>query len=226
VTGRAAAWPTQGTVVTDHNRLLTLFCESDAGAISAQLQPIQLKHGEILHEAGELIERVYFAIDAMISLVIPLREGGAIETAVVGSDGVAGASSAIDGQRTGCCRAIVQIAGPALSLDIELLRRLARESHEVHGVLSAHEGVILAQSQQTARATPRMMTHDFVAEMLGVRRTTVTLAAQSLQQAGAIRYKRGHVRLLQPAFLKEMSCECYEAISDRFAQLFRFRENW
>ena len=120
----------------------------------------------------------------------------------MGGDGVAGASSAIDGHRAGC-RAIVQIAGPALTIDIELLRQLARQSYGVHALLSAHEEVILAQSQQNAAcngahevherfarwlllARDRIgqddffLTQEFVAEMLGVQRTSVTRVAQKL----------------------------------------------
>jgi hypothetical protein len=80
-----------------HNRLLALLSEPDAKAINAHLRPAELEHGAILFESGALIERAYFPHNAMISLVVPLRRGGAIETAVVGGDGVAGASSAIDG---------------------------------------------------------------------------------------------------------------------------------
>src|ERR1700704_4833490 len=195
--------------MSDHNRLLALLSEPDAKAINAHLRPAKLELGAILYESGDLIERAYFPLNAMISLVVPLRRGGAIETAVVGGDGVAGASSAIDGHRAGC-RAIVQIAGPALMIDIELLRQLTRQSYELHALLSAHEEVILAQSQQNAAcngahevherfarwlllARDRIgqddffLTQEFVAEMLGVQRTSVTRVAQSLQDAGIIR---------------------------------------
>jgi CRP-like cAMP-binding protein len=232
----------------NHNRLLTLFSEPDAPAIGSRLQSVQLDRGTILHEIDQIIERAYFPVAAMISLVVPLREGGAIEVGVVGGDGVAGASSAINGQRAGS-RSIVQIAGPALSLDIECLRQLAQERPEIHALITAHEGVILSQSQQTAacnashHANERFakwlllardrigrddffLTQEFIAEMLGVRRTTMTLAAQSLQQAGAIGYHRGHVHIREPDLLKEMSCECYEAIAGRFARLFGPRTHW
>ena len=231
-----------------HNRLLTLFSQPDAAAIETHVQPVQLNHGVILHEVGGPIERAYFPVDAMVSLVVPLHEGGAIEAAMVGSDGVAGASSAINGQRAGC-RAIVQISGTVLSLDIEWLRQLVRERHEIDAVLTAHEQVILAQSQQAAACNAAhdvherfakwlllardrigrddfFLTQEFVAEMLGVRRSTVTLAAQSLQQAGAIRYHRGHVHILEADLLKEMSCECYQVIAERFARLFGPQANW
>ena len=87
--------------MSDHNRLLALLSEPDAKAIKAHLRPAKLELGAILYESGALIERAYFPHNAMISLVVPLRRGGAIETAVVGGDGVAGASSAIDGHRGG-----------------------------------------------------------------------------------------------------------------------------
>jgi CRP-like cAMP-binding protein len=234
--------------MSDHNRLLALLSEPDAKAIKAHLRPAKLELGAILYESGALIERAYFPHNAMISLVVPLRRGGAIETAVVGGDGVAGASSAIDGHRAGC-RAIVQIAGPALTIDIELLRQLARQSDGVHALLSAHEEVILAQSQQNAAcngahevherfarwlllARDRIgqddffLTQEFVAEMLGVQRTSVTRVAQSLQDAGIIRYHRGRIHIVKPVQLKEASCECYGAILERFARLFGPRTNW
>jgi len=130
-----------------------------------------------------------------------------------------------------------------------LLRQFARQSYEVHTLLSAHEEVILAQSQQNAAcngahevherfarwlllARDRIgqddffLTQEFVAEMLGVQRTSVTIVAKSLQDAGIIQYHRGQIHILKPEQLKELSCECYGAISERFARLLGPRTNW
>jgi hypothetical protein len=180
-------------------------------------------------------------------LVIPLEDGGAIESAMVGVDGLVGGWAAIDGQFSPS-RAIVQIPRDAQWMDAAALRRLARESSELRSLITDHEGVVLRQSQQSAAcnashslherfakwillARDRVgsdmlnLTQEFIAEMLGVRRSSVTVEAHSFQEAGFIRYRRGHVQIVKLDELKEAACECYGVITKRFERMLQKGKN-
>ena len=125
----------------------------------------------------------------------------------------------------------------------------SENNRAVHNLLASHEQVIVAQSHHSAACNAShslherfakwlliardrtesnhlFLTQDFIADMLGVRRTSVTVEAHSFMQAGLIRYRRGHIRILMPAALKEASCECYDAITRWFRRLYGPRENW
>jgi CRP-like cAMP-binding protein len=190
------------------NRLLKLLSDFDFRHLQPHLHPIELRHEAILYEADAIVDRAYFPENALVSLVIPLEDGGAVESAMVGGDGLVGGSSAIDGQYSPS-RAVVQIPGAALSIDAAALRRLTRESSELRSLIAAHEGVVLRQSQQSAACNAAhslherfakwlllardrvgsdtlILTQEFIAEMLGVRRTSVTVEAHSFQEAGFI----------------------------------------
>jgi CRP-like cAMP-binding protein len=208
---------------------------------------VELRHEAILYEADAIVDRAYFPENALISLVIPLEDGGAVESAMVGGDGLVGGWSAIDGQYSPS-RAIVQIPGTALSMDAAALRRLTRESSALRSLIAAHEGVVLRQSQQSAACNAThslherfakwlllararvasdtlILTQEFIAEMLGVRRTSVTVEAHSFQEAGFIRYRRGRVHILKPDELKEAACECYGVITKRFERMLQGGKN-
>jgi CRP-like cAMP-binding protein len=229
------------------NLFLRMLVQAGAN-LQPHLSHIALNHGAILYEAGGLIDRVYFPTAGLVSLVVPLVEGDAVETAMAGLDGVVGASSAIDGQRS-VSRAVVQIAGAALAVGSELLRQVAHENNNVHSAIAAHEEVRLAQSQQCAACNAShsvserlakwlllardrtgsdelLVTQEFLAQMLAVRRSTVSLEAHALQGTGCLRYRRGHVHILSVEGLQEIACECYGAISSRFARLYGPPENW
>jgi len=230
------------------NRLLELFTAREGVDLLPHLQEIHLERGSILHDAEGVIDRVYFPGSALVSLVVPLQDGSSVEAGLIGSDGVVGASTAINGQRA-AARAIVQIQGDALFAEIEAVRELSLNNRALHNVLASHEQVILAQSNHSAacnashtlherfakwlliardrtQSDSLFLTQDFIADMLGVRRTSVTIEAHNFMQAGLIRYRRGHIQILMPAALKEASCECYDAVSRWFDRLYGPRENW
>jgi CRP-like cAMP-binding protein len=218
-----------------------------ASELAQFLKPLRLAHGAILYEPDQEIRLVYFPTTALVSLVVPLENGSAVETAMVGADGIVGGASAINGEFSSN-RAIVQIPGDALSIDAATLRRLARGSIEMHSLIAAHEKVVMAQSQQSAAcnamhtlderlakwlllARDRVgrddlaLTQEFIAEMVGVRRTSVTVEAGRFQEAGLIRYRRGQIDILQVDGLKDAACECYAAISKRFDQMLNPTQN-
>jgi CRP-like cAMP-binding protein len=194
----------------------------------------------MLFEAGDAIDQVYFPHKGIVSIVAELTTGEMIETAMIGSEGVVGGLSALD-SKISIGSAIVQIAGAASVVDVGHVRQLAEQSIGFRATLIKHEQVLLAQSQQSAacNATHTIearlsrwllrcrdlvggddlpLTQEFIAQMLGVRRTSVSIVANTLQQAGLVRYKRGNIRVLNLEGLRECACECYgtvKSISDR-----------
>jgi CRP-like cAMP-binding protein len=224
-----------------HNLLLASLSASDAAAIVPHLRSVQLEHQSILLDAGDLIKAVYFPTGAIISLVVGLSTGETVEAAMVGKDGVVGAASALDG-KISLNRAIVQISGTSLVCDVDALKGAALQSHSLLAKLIRHEQTVFAQAQQS---TACMATHDvearlcrwllrardlsggdtllftqeFLAEMLGVRRTSVTSVAHTLQRAGMIKYTRGKIQILSVDGLRETACECYETINSQYQAL-------
>jgi CRP-like cAMP-binding protein len=159
---------------------------------------------------------------------------------MVGRDSLVGGSSAFD-NKISLNRAVAQVAGSASVLDVDRFCDLASQSDTFRAKLARHEQFILAQAQQTGacnathtlearlarwllrcldllRSEDIHLTQEFLAQMLGVRRTSVSIVANTLQQAGLIRYRRGHIRVLNVEGLKDCSCECYQtlkSLSDR-----------
>src|ERR1700712_2574330 len=223
------------------NMLLDSLSVSDAASIRPLLKPVHLKLKQVLFEAGGTIKAVYFPTGAVVSLVIGLSSGATVEAAMVGRDGVVGASSALDG-RISLSRAIVQLEGSSLMCEVGALRGSALQSHTFLSTLIRHEQTLFAQAQQSTACMANhgveerlcrwflrardlcgsdtlKFTQEFIAEMLGVRRTSVTMAAKTLQKAGLIEYNRGQIQILDLEGLQDSTCECYEAVKDHYALL-------
>src|SRR3954451_22489304 len=130
------------------NALLASLSPSDAAAIQSHLRRVDLEHKRILFETGDTVDQVYFPTGAVISLVIGLSTGEMIEAAMVGRDGVVGASSALDG-RISLSRAIVQLAGDAMICDVVSLKTAAMQSETLLSILIRHEQTVYAQAQQS-----------------------------------------------------------------------------
>jgi CRP-like cAMP-binding protein len=223
------------------NWLLRSLSAGDAAAIKPHLKSVSLEHQRILFDAGDLIDVVYFPTSAIISLVVTLSTGEMIEAAMVGKDGVVGASSALDG-KISLSRAIVQLAGGGFTCDVDALKGAALQSVTLLSKLIRHEQTVYAQAQQS---TACMATHDvearlcrwllrardlagsdtlqftqeFLAEMLGVRRTSVTSVAHTLQRAGMIKYSRGKIQILDLTALRDTACECYNTVNSHYQAL-------
>ena len=222
------------------NMLLNTLPAKTFAAIEPHLKTVELVHGEVLGEAGDSITRVYFPHSGVISLVVELSVGDMIETAMVGRDGALNISSALDG-KVSLNKAIVQLAGAASTIDVDQLRKIVREFDAFRSLLIRHEQVLFAQSQQSAAcnashsvearmcrwllrmrdlaAADLMLTQEFLAQMLGVRRPSVSLVANTLQKAGLIKYRRGNIRLLDIAGLNDGSCECYGTVKAHYDRM-------
>ena len=223
------------------NLLIESLADSDRALLRPHLKPVELKQQTILYEACDMVDAVYFPTTAVISLVVTLSTGEMIEAAMVGRDGVVGAAAALDG-KVALSRAIVQITGLGVTCEPHRLKSLAMQSPALHSLLIRHEQTVYAQALQTAacNATHNVearlarwllrardlsggdalpFTQEFLAEMLGVRRTSVSVTAHTLQQAGLIRYSRGNIQITDLEGLQETACECYETIRKHYSLL-------
>ena len=223
------------------NLLLASLGPQDFEALRPHLKPVTLEHARILHEAGQEIPAVYFPFDAVISLMAVLTTGESVEAAMVGCDGVVGAAAALDG-KLAINRAIVQIDGSGVACEPHQFKRLVFERPAMLSRFISHEQTVYAQAQQSAacnimhNATERLcrwmlrardlsgsdtlpFTQEFLADMLGVRRTTVSPVAHTLQAAGLIQYRRGKIHITNLEGLRESACECYETIRGCYEEL-------
>jgi CRP-like cAMP-binding protein len=222
------------------NQLLASLPARDFDLLAASLSTRDLELGAVLFEADEPVERVYFPHSGIISLVVALADGHVIETSMIGRDGAVGGSAAM-GHAHSLNRAMVQVPGIASSAPVQSVRSAAEGSVALRDALARNEQALLVQAQQSAACNASHplegrlarwllrsrdlagdilpMTQEFLAEMLGVRRTSVTLVASALQQAGLITYKRGRIAIANPEGLRAASCECYEAVKTRCDRL-------
>jgi CRP-like cAMP-binding protein len=195
----------------------------------------------VVAETGSPIRQVYFPYSGVISLVVELEIGAMVETAMVGRDGVLNAAPALDG-KVSLNKGIVQSAGSAGTIEVNRFRRLANEFEPFRSLLIRHEQVLFAQSQQSAACNAShsvearmcrwllfmrdlagsddlMLTQEFLAQMLSVRRPSVSIVASPLQKAGLIKYSRGRVRLLDIKGLEKRACECYGTVKAHYRRL-------
>ncbi|RXG94617.1 Crp/Fnr family transcriptional regulator [Bradyrhizobium zhanjiangense] len=223
------------------NCLLKALSPSDAAALQPHLRSVRLRQQQVLYEAGRPIALVYFPTGAVISLVVELTSGASVEAAMVGLDGVVGATAALNGRKS-LSRAVVQLAGSSMVCDVGDLGSIAMQSVSMLSILIRHEQALLAQAQQSAACMSSHtvearlcrwllrardlagsdtldFTQEFLAGMLGTQRTSVTLSAQTLQKAGLIEYKRGKIRIQDANRMREAVCECYQAVKDQYAEV-------
>ena len=225
----------------EKNLLLAGLEPKALALLQPHLRPYALKQKTVLHEAGAEIEHVYFPVAGMVSLLAVLGNGDSIEIAAIGREGAVGTKFGSRPQ-VSFARAIVQLEGKALRIDIGNFNRAASKNIAVAELAMSANDVLLANLQQSAacnavhgiesrlarwllHASDRIeseelpLTQEFLSEMLGVRRTTVSLTAQILQNAGLIKYKRGHVTIADRDGLASVSCECYRTVKENISRV-------
>lgn len=223
------------------NRLLAALPARDFELLRPHLKTIELVQEAVLVGAGDRLTRVFFPDSGVISLVVSLAGGGMVEVAMVGRDSVFGGTAALDGGIS-LTDAIVQLPGSASTLEVGILRSVAGQSLAFRTTLIRHEQALFAQAQQSAACNAmhsaesrlarwllRMhdlaeqdklfLTQDFLAQMIGVQRNSVSTVAHTLQQAGVIKYSRGHIEITNLEALKDTSCECYQAVNAQYKRL-------
>lgn len=206
------------------------------------LEEVHLVRGQILHEIGIDIVHVYLPMQGMISLLSATEDGGTIEVGFTGNDGMAGLSP-IFGVKTSPYRAMVQIPSVALRIKAHILKQEFERGGPFKDVLLRYAHASLTQVSQFAlcnhfhkvekrlclwllitrdliQADTFEFTQEFLANMLGVPRTSVTMIASTLQKAGLISYRRGKIQLLNPQELESAVCECYRIIREERASIF------
>jgi Crp-like helix-turn-helix protein len=224
------------------NRILNSLPQNIFAALEQHMKTASLSFGEVIAETDQLVRHVYFPHQCVVSLVVEMEVGDMIETAMVGRDGVANATAALDG-KIALHRGVVQVAGDASVISPDTLRNIANDFEPFRSVLIRHEQVLLAQAQQSAgcnashtvesrmcrwllrirdltQSDSMKLTQEFLAQMLGVRRTSVTLVAGTLQRAGLIRQRRGSIEIVDAEAMESAACECYAKVRSHYERLF------
>ena len=220
------------------NRLLGAFEAESRKRIDPHLEPVKLKLGAVVCDAGGILKHAYFPEGAVLSLLTVLENGSAIETANIGREGAFGLFAAMY-SRVSFNRCLVQLEGGIVRCPIQVLQSEFKNSEHVRNLFVSYSETLLSQVQQTVacnalHTTEEKMcrwllmmhdraegealpyTHEFLSHMLGANRKSVTLAAQSLQAAGLITYRRGKIQVLDRPGLEKASCECYAIVRERF----------
>lgn len=225
----------------DQNHLLRAWPAAGLAALARHLEPTVLRLGDMLYEPGRQLQHAYFPTTAVVSLHYVTASGESVETAGVGNEGMVGVSLFMGGDTTPSS-AMVQTAGNAFRLDRHLLKQEFARDGPVRGLLLRYTQALITQVSQTAACnrhhaveqqlsrlllltqdrTPShdlVMTQDLIASLLGVRRESITEAAGQLQAAGFIRYRRGHITVLDRSGLETRACECYLVVATEIRRL-------
>jgi len=220
------------------NRVLASIPEKEYKRLRTHLEPVTLEFGQVLYEPGKPIRFVYFPIDSLISLLTAVDKRRTLEVGMVGHEGMAGMPFIL-GMGVSGVRAIVQGGGNALRMPSAAFRIAFNRSRGLQDALYRYTYALMAQISQTAacnrfhEAEPRLsrwllmtrdrvgsdkflLTHEFLAHMLGVRREGVTEAASALKQRKLISYARGKIEILDVKGLKESACSCYQIVKTVF----------
>jgi len=229
------------------NRLLAALPDAEYQRLIPHLEHVSLSLKQVLYEVGEPIEYVYFPHQSIVSALSTMEDGSMVEVGLVGNDGIVGIPAAL-GDNITATTAMVQVPDSAMRMKASLLKSefqrggslqslLLRYMQAQHAFVSQNaacnrlhylEGrlarwLLLVCDRVKSNELP--LTHEFMAQMLGVRRSGVTEAANLLQQSGLIRYTRGKVTILNREELEATSCECYEIIKGEYARLLSIKHS-
>jgi CRP-like cAMP-binding protein len=216
------------------NLLLAALPAAELKRLRPHLQPVHLELGHVLYEPGRHLDHVYLPTNSIVSLLYVMEDGSSAEIAVVGDEGVVGISLFMGGETTPS-RAVVQSAGNLFKLPGAVLKTEFGRGGAMQHLLLRYTQALITQMSQTAvcnrhhsvdqqlcrwlllsldrlQGDELVMTQELIANMLGVRREGVTEAAGKLQDAEVIRYRRGHIKVLDREKLESLSCECYAVV--------------
>lgn len=224
------------------NRLLAALAPHDYERLAPHLKEVHLDRGRVLYEPGERIDQVYFPLGGLVSLVSLQEDGGSVETGAVGCEGVV-AIDCLLGDRISYNRALAQLPGKALCMPASPFLELWESSRSFRQIIMAYNHAFatlvfqsvacnISHSAEVRLARWILMcvdrcgdgetvalTHEYLADMLGVGRPTITVVARTLQAAGLIRYSRGVITVLDREGLEAASCECYWKVRETFERL-------
>jgi len=223
------------------NRLLAALPPDEYERVLPQLQPVSFALGEVVYEFGGHLDHVFFPTSSIVSLLYTMENGTSAEMGLTGNDGVVGIALFMGGG-TMPNRAVVQSAGNAVRMKVKVLQDEFARGGRFQQLLLRYTQALITQISQTAvcnrlhsveqqlcrwlllshdrvKADELIMTQELIADMLGVRREGVTVAAGRLQDSGAIKYIRGHIKIIDRQKLEETVCECYRVVKDEFDRL-------
>jgi CRP-like cAMP-binding protein len=223
------------------NGFLSALAADDFELVRPYLRTVDLAQESVLVEVDETLKRAYFPHKGVISLVVKLAKGESVQIAMVGRDSIFGTFSAL-GDPIALNSAVVLVPGIASTLEIDRLRTAAEQSATFRAMLVRHGLAVYAQIQQTAGCNAAhtvesrlarcllhtrdlsgsnnlVLTQESMAQMIGARRNSVSLVANTLQQAKFIHYSRGHIEITDFDGLSKTSCECYATVKAQYDRL-------
>jgi CRP-like cAMP-binding protein len=216
------------------NRILQALGADDLARLAPRLVAVELKQHDVLYEMGGAMPHVYFMQQGLVSLVNISESGEAIETGIVSMEGVVGGVTVLGAERS-TAQTAVQISGRALRLTTASFLEACSAIPHLKRLVNLHIQTLLFQAQQNAachalhtvegrlcrwmlqahdvtKSNVLDLTQEFLSHMLGAQRTSVSMIAHSLQQAGFIRYRRGRIEIVDKLGLEDAACECYSLI--------------
>jgi CRP-like cAMP-binding protein len=225
------------------NGFLSALTADDYEQLRSHLRTVELTQDMVLADVGQTLKRAYLPHRGVISLVVDLMRGEHVQVALVGRNSIFG-GFAVLGDPVALNRAVVAVPGTASAIDLDRLRMAAERSATLRALLGRHGMAVFAQIQQTASCNAAhtvearlarclLQTHDLsgagelvltqeaLAQMIGARRNSVSLVANTLQQADFIHYSRGHIRIINLEGLRRTACECYGTVKLHFERLLR-----
>jgi CRP-like cAMP-binding protein len=223
------------------NGILSALPPEEFGLLAPHLSHVVLEKGRLLYDPGDPVETVYFPNNCVISLMTLMDNGAAIESATIGREGALGLGVAI-APRQSLSRTIIQVAGEAQRMPAGPLKEAFARSPTLRSLIDRHSDALYGHAIQSVACNALHsvearfcrwlltchdriddstvgLTQEFLADMLGVQRTTVTAVAGALQAKGLIRYRRGVVDILDRAGLEAVTCECYGAVRQLYERL-------
>ncbi|MEH1829945.1 MAG: Crp/Fnr family transcriptional regulator [Nostoc sp.] len=229
------------------NKLLAALPASNYQRLVPHLKLVSLEVPQTLYQAGEPIAQVYFPHNSMVSIVATMEDGSTAEVGIVSSEGMIGIP-VILGNNITTTTSFVQISGAAMQMNADVLKAEFNRGGAIQSLLLSYIQTIYSELAQAAacnrlhtleerlarwlltvsdrvESEDFFLTQEFIAQMLGVRRSGVTVAASTLSRAGMISYHRGHISILNREDLEATSCECYRVIQNEFARLLGKKPN-
>jgi CRP-like cAMP-binding protein len=227
--------------VRGENRLLADLPRDEYGRLLTHLQKVSLPLKDILYEANGPIPHVFFPLHGVVSLVILMDGDISLEVGTIGNEGMVGTPVFL-GSDSSPTRAISQVPGEALRMETKIFQEEMRRCGTLYGLVQRYTQAMINQISQSVVCNHRhsvqkrmcrwlllshdrvgvdkfRLTHEFLAQMLGVRRPTVTSVAATLQKAGLVRYHRGEITVLDRKGLEAASCECYQVVREELDRL-------
>jgi CRP-like cAMP-binding protein len=222
------------------NKLLAALPRDNSKSLSDHFAIVSMAQGTVLFNAEDEVDNIFFPLSGMVSLLVVLKNGNAIETATVGREGVVGAMAGL-GLHKSRVRAVIQLASVVARISAVPFRKAAASSAAISDMCIRYDETLLAQARITAacnlshsiearfcrwllqsrdraESDTVPLTQEFLSQMLGVRRTSVTEVAIKMQDASVISYARGIIKIVDLQKLKEISCECYETLRSETPQ--------